>query len=331
MASTVYFATNRNVTDPSDWTTYGTAMAGAPSDPGALTYGAAFVDGTQLGVEDSGRITAIEPAAGSGFGPEMQADILGAGKGILVFIHGFANSFLNGISRAAYNQAWFKASGVPAADTTVIAFSWPSLGELLAAPPHLLPQDYWTDQIQAGRSGGHIAKFLAEIAPLLRQTRQAGRRCTLLAHSMGNYALQAGVEAWFQEHAAESLFDAALLAAADERWTSFEAPIGGRLSRLPELAAAISVYDSVRDVAMAASFAANGIQRLGLLGPAHREDAARFPPGRFRTVDCAEVWDYPLSVPLDASHQYYRRSPKVRADIAAILAGHAVPGGAVSL
>ena len=27
MASTVYFATNRVVTDPADWTTYGTAMA----------------------------------------------------------------------------------------------------------------------------------------------------------------------------------------------------------------------------------------------------------------------------------------------------------------
>ena len=331
MASTVYFATNRVVTDPGDWTTYGTAMAGAPSDRGVLTYGAAFVDGIQLGVEDSGGITAIQPAAGAGFGPGMQDDILGSGKGVLVFVHGFANSFLNAIARAAYNQAWFKASGVPAADTTVIAFSWPSLGELLALPPHLLPHDYWTDQIQAGRSGGHIAAFLAGIAPLLRQLRHAGRRCTLLAHSMGNYALQAGVETWFQENPADPLFDAALLAAADERWTSFDAPIGGRLSRLPELAGSISVYHSIRDVAMAASFAVNGIQRLGLFGPMHRDDAAEFPPGRFRTVDCAEVWDYPLTVPLDASHQYYRRSPKVRADIAAILAGRTAGGGVLSL
>lgn len=122
-------------------------MAGVPSDPAAVTYGVSFVEDVCLEAEDSGRIVTIQSFCTGSFGPEMQADLLGSGRTVLVFIHGFANTFLNGIIRAACNQAWLAPSGVAAADTTVIAFSWPSSGELLAPPPHLLPQDYWTDQI----------------------------------------------------------------------------------------------------------------------------------------------------------------------------------------
>jgi hypothetical protein len=69
---------------------------------------------------------------------------------------------LNSIARAAYNREWFAASGANAADTTVIAFSWPSLGQLFAAPPHLLPDDYLRDQSKAGQSAFHIANFFRE-------------------------------------------------------------------------------------------------------------------------------------------------------------------------
>jgi hypothetical protein len=51
----------------------------------------------------------------------------------------------------------------------------------------------------------------------------------------------------------------------------------------------------------------------------HKTDTALYPPARFRMPDCAEVNDYDLLNPPDASHQYYRRSPKVRADIVAVM------------
>jgi esterase/lipase superfamily enzyme len=330
---TVYFATNRVAQGPTaDWRSYGADIV-APTDPSRITYAAAFVEGTDLAAEGSGAITAISNAQPGAFQVGLAQDILGSGKNILVFIHGFANSFLNSITRAAYNREWFAASGANAVDTTVIAFSWPSLGQAFAAPPRLLPSDYLRDQSQAGRSGLHVASFLGNLQPILAQARAQGRRVFLLAHSMGNFALQAAVESWFSHSKpAAILFDEAFLAAADERYDSFEFPMEARLSRLADLASRISIYYSVRDIALYLSFAVNLVPRLGHEGPIHRMDAAHYPPARYRIPDCAEVDDYDPLIPPDASHQYYRRSRKVRADIAAAMRSDPnLPGGLIRL
>ena len=71
-----------------------------------------------------------------------------------------------------------------------------------------LPDDYMRDQQRAGHSGFHIASFFQAIQPLLAHAKQQGRRCFLLAHSMGNYALQAAVDSWFtHDLPATILFD----------------------------------------------------------------------------------------------------------------------------
>src|SRR5438132_8484207 len=125
---------------------------------------------------------------------------------------------------------------------------------------------------------------------MLMQVRGQGRRIFLLAHSMGNFALAAAVESWFSHHnPVGRLFDEVLLAAEDERWDSFTLPMGARLSRLPELTPRISIYYSIRDIALYLSFAVNFIRRLGHEGPIHKTDAALYPPARFRILDCAEV------------------------------------------
>jgi esterase/lipase superfamily enzyme len=330
---TVYFATNRVAQGPTaDWRSYGPDIV-PPTDAGRMTYAAAFVEGTDLAAEGSGTITAISHARAGGFQPGVSQDILGSGKNILVFIHGFANSFLNSITRAAYNREWFAASGATPADTTVIAFSWPSLGQLVAAPPHLLPDDYLRDQSQAGRSGFHIARFFAVLQPMLTQVRSQGRRVFLLAHSMGNFALQAAVESWFSHGTpAATLFDEVFLAAADERYDSFERPMGARLSRLADLSPRISIYYSIRDIALYLSFAVNLAPRLGHEGPIHKTDPGHYPPAHYRVPDCADVNDYDILNPPDASHQYYRRSRRVRADIAAAMRNDPnLPGGLIRL
>jgi hypothetical protein len=60
--------------------------------------------------------------------------------------------------------------------------------------------------------------------------------------------------------------------------------------------------------------------------------AAIYPPTRFRMLDCAQVNDYNLLNPPDASHQYYRRSPRVRDKIvAAMRKDPNLPGGLIQL
>lgn len=329
---TVYFATNRQPTGVAALAeAYGTAIT-APTDAGAITYATAVVSGTALGQEGSGTIAAITGASQGAPDAAAAADIIGAGRNLLVFVHGFCNSFEDAIKRAAYNREWFAASGVTGADTTVLAFSWPSLGKLIAAPPHLLPDDYLADQRMAGQSGFHIASFFETIRPLIDATHAAGRRVFLLAHSMGNYALQAAVESWFAHgKPAVRLFDEVVLAAADERYDSFTYSLGARLSRLGELCGRISIYASRRDVAMYLSSGINLDQRLGFDGPEAKGDARIFPPERFRLLDATHVDDYDLAIPADASHQYYRRSVRVRTDIAAVMADRVAGGGVVPL
>jgi esterase/lipase superfamily enzyme len=123
-----------------------------------------------------------------------------------------------------------------------------------------------------------------------------------------------------------------ILAAADERFDTFGFPAGARLSRLRDLGERISVYYSERDIALYLSFAVNLVTRLGHEGPEHKADPAEFYPARYRILDCAEVGDYDLANPPDASHQYYRRSRKLRADIAAVMGNDpGVHGGLLSL
>ncbi len=322
--ATVYFGTNRRQTGP---LTFGSVMG--PLDRTGLICAEATVDGLTLASADSGRITAITHETATGFAPATRQAILATGKDLLVFIHGFANAFDAAISRAAFNREWFASSPVAAADMTVLAFTWPSEGALISVPPHFLSGAYRADQARAGSSGAHLAWFLDEVKSLRDEAKRQDprRRVVLLAHSMGNFALAAGVQAWFLSWGAAAMFDHAVLAAADEIDKSFVLPAGARLSRLPDLAAGISVYYSLRDVAIYLSQAVNLNERLGHEGPAQKSNHTLYPPNRFRSVSCTDLNDYNLIIPPDSSHQYYRRSPKARDDIARAFTGQSVAPG----
>jgi esterase/lipase superfamily enzyme len=321
MPTTVYFATNRVVNGPAaDWRSYGEGIV-PPSNPAAITYATAFVDNTNLTADATGMIEGISEVRQGGFGPQAASDLSQPGRNLLLFIHGFANSFENAITRAAFNREWLAASGERAADTTVIAFSWPSLGKVITLPLPL--EDYRHDQISAGQSGLHLMSFFAELEPIFRSARAAGSRIFLLVHSMGALALEAGVESWFSHGNGDArLFDEALLAAGDERYDTFEFPPPGRLSELLRMTGRISTYFSTADAVLALSQTINlGARRLGQEGPKDRLDTTRYPPAQYRMVDCSRFRDYDFNLP--SSHQYYRRSPSVRTDIAATMAGSA--------
>ena len=317
MATTVYFATNRLLQGaPDQLSSYGESAV-APSDSTQVTYGTAFVEDAGLTADTVGAITSIQDTGKGGFSQSAIDDLSDPGRNLLIFIHGFDNSFENAITRAAFNQQWLAASGVAAAGTTVIAFSWPSLGRLLAFP--FLTEPYWSDQTNAGQSGLHISAFFSNLQPLIARARTKGKRAFLLAHSMGNWALQAAVESWFAHGNGDAaLFDGAFLAAADEIYRTFEYPSNGRLSALGRLTTRTSIYFSANDQVLQFSNVINGMKRLGQDGPHDRLDLNRFPAATYRMVDCSSFQDY--SFDPASSHQYYRRSPTVQANIAQAMA-----------
>ncbi len=325
----VYFATNRKKDGTGKW---GYGAQSVPHDTGQITFAVASVSGLALPDETSGTIDTIDKVSPGDFAAGVLDELVNAQKDLLVFIHGFDNSFEDAIKRSAFNREWLADGG---AQMVVLSFTWPSAGALFAAPPHMAPDAYLADQTQAGRSGFHLAYFLDAVARLRAGFLAANPqgRIVLLAHSMGNYALQAAIQSWFADgRPANIVFDEALLAAADEIDDSFERPNGGRLSELPKLASRITIYHSLRDIAMYLSSTVNLSRRLGYDGPARKHDVSIYPPGKFRIVNCTDVEDYDLFNPPDASHQYYRRSKSVRADIlGAIRKDPALPAGITSL
>jgi esterase/lipase superfamily enzyme len=317
--TTVYFATNRVLTGVDTQVgSYGDEIV-SPADPTAVTYGEAFIAASDLTADTTGAITNILNTSKGEFAASSRSDLSNSGRNLLVFIHGFDNSFENALTRAAFNREWFAASKLTAADTTVVAFSWPSLGKLITWP---FPQSaYFHDQTKAGQSDQPLMRFFANLQPVIEAARGQGKKAFLLAHSMGNWALQAAVETWFAHGNGNAfLFDEAILAAADEIWTTFDYGPIGRLSALGQLARRTSIYASEADFVLTISKDLNGVQRLGQDGPDGAGDIVQFPPSKYRFVDCSEFKDYDFG--LASSHQYYRRSPSVQMDIANTMAGN---------
>ncbi len=317
MRTTVHFATNRPVVgDGTEVSDYGSGIV-SPSDPGRVTYATAFVDGTDIAADRSGRVVQIGEVNRGGCSDAAIGDLSTPGRNILVFLHGFDNTFEDALTRGAYNRDWIAASGASGADTSIVAFSWPSAGRLIDWP--FPPSDYQRDQTIASQSGVHIMDFLSRLLPLLTAARRGGARCHLLCHSVGNFALQAAVESWFAHgNGAAEMFDEVILAAADERYDSFGFPLPGRLSGLSSLARHVSVYFSQADAVLALSSVINGgVRRLGERGPEDMTDPTRFSSNRFRFVGSSRFRDYDFN--FITLHQYYRSSPAARADIASVL------------
>jgi esterase/lipase superfamily enzyme len=313
MPTTVYFATNRVVTNAADAVKGYEATMVPPSSPQAITYGTAFVDGVNVTTGATGVVSQINNVVQGQFSQQAIDDLSAPGRNLLVFIHGFDNSFSDAITRAAFNREWLAAADQPGADTAVVTSSWPSLGKAFSMP---IPQkDYLTDQHMAKNSGIHLMAFLANLRPLLTAGRAAGQQATLLAHSMGNLALESGVENWFLHgNGDDPMLDLAVLAAGDCRYDTFDQPAPSGLSGLARLSRRVSIYYSHNDQVLQLSMVVNlGAKRLGQDGPHNRADPAAFPTNVYTMVDCSAYKDFDFN--FMSSHQYYRLSPTVRSII----------------
>jgi len=324
----VYFATNRSA----DATTpHGFGSGIVAEDPAAITYAVADVPDPA-----SGQVAGIARRNMGRFSDDVTDEIVGAGQNLFVFIHGFDNSFEDALSRAGSNAEFYRGSGKPGADTVCIAFTWPSAGKLIDTRLGALDNAYLEDQARAGASGFHLGHFFNEIDRLraLYAQRNPGGRLFLLAHSMGNWALQAAMTWWYQTgQPKDDMFDEVILAAADEVADTFEAPAGYRLSRIADLAKRVTIYSSQKDIILqlSASPLVNDSVRLGQNGPKDKESQGKYPPALFRMMDCTGVSDFFPPFLSGETHQYYRLSNTVRQDIAAVMQGDAAPLGGLGM
>jgi esterase/lipase superfamily enzyme len=314
----ILFATNRApiANTPQGVPDFGDQMIPA----GNLWCGTATVTGINMHDPDAGTIETIpDLVQGGGFSAAQVAALTNSTNPILVFVHGTDNDFEDAIQRAAYNKTWLDAVAGQGFD--VIVFTWPARAYGSLADIFQYEPDYRADQRQADGSAAHFGLFLKQLYALKPQL--GVRKLGLICHSMGNRMLGGAVAAWYAGAApAPPLFDAAILAAADENADTFDPPGGGRLLKLYQLAKGITVYFSDADILMAASKLLNGYAPLGQFGPTDEANQQLFAPAIYQFCDCTNVNDYVgPKMSLDLSHQYYRQSPTVRADIASTLLG----------
>jgi esterase/lipase superfamily enzyme len=289
--------------------------------PEALFCGSAEVCDIDISSPDHGTIDKMSKLTTGGFDDGAIAALADSKNDVLVFVHGASNSFEDAITRGAYNKLWLASAQLPNCNFDVVAFTWPAR-----------TYTYWDvfsdvdgyrhDQQQAAASAYHFGLFLKQV-DRIRAAIGPTRKLNLLCHSMGNYMLGGAVEAWSRANPAQSIFDTAVLAAADEVATTFTTPDNGRLCTLKALARNITVYFNYDDVLMHLSHIANCDYRLGYDGPPNKADQTVFARSVYSMVDCTGVDDY-ISTILeqpDRSHQYYRQSPTVRFDIAQTLTG----------
>ena len=78
----------------------------------------------------------------------------------------------------------------------------------------------------ARNCGPAMMTFLSRIQPALQAAaKNEAARCSLLAHSMGNFVLEVGLESWFLNgNGPGTMFNLAVLAAADCRYDAFDQP-----------------------------------------------------------------------------------------------------------
>lgn len=210
----------------------------------------------------------------------------------LVFVHGFNNSFPEGVRRTAQIAYDIQFPGTP------VCFSWPSEGKLSVL-------NYTADQTDADWSLAHFEEVLLSLAAMT----ETGR-IHLIGHSMGARVL-ANTLVRIAEKAERPLFENVILAAADIDAETFRNDIAPRLGRATR---SVTTYASSNDRALKVSNLINGAPRLG--------DSGRHlvVADDLDTVDASGI----DIVFLGSTHCYFSECDKVLSDLRALIM-HGLP------
>ena len=316
MAVSVYFATNRNPISSAVPNNFGTDF----NPSGEVMFGRATLQSVADESEIGNSNMTVDALNSGDFLPRIKQEIIGGADHLLISLHGFDYRFREAMMRAGFLDEWF-GKGRPAVASTIVAFTWPSLGSLSL-------DAYKRDYQNAGSSDGAFRRFLVALIPVLSAYRKGGanRRVTLMAHSMGNHFLHAGLRAAIGTTAGQitpqalaDVVDQVLLIAADENADALSSGVG--VSSLVGVVKSMAVYYNNQDIPLNTfSQLTHGIGRLGIDGA---PDKRSFKGRNIDFVNCSAANpELKNGERMDPQwHQYYRLIPAVRNDLCGVMLG----------
>ncbi len=320
----VYFATNRNMTGSNSAPSFGERF----HRDGANFYrvGRARVRKVSDDLDDGYEVVSVRTDAegtrattahrlgSKALFADIKGRMIAETCDAIVYLHGFANTFEDGIKRAAQLHEAYEITprdgGAPY-HPVVLAFCWPSNGSTTP------PWEYFSDRDDAKASGTAMARAVMRFVDFMADGGDPCRqRIHVVAHSMGNWALRhtvQGLKEFSSGSQLAAIFDNVFLMAADEDDDSLEHD--HKLRPLCELARRVHVYHSADDGALVISDKTKfNPDRLGYNGLRTFSGIST----RVVAVDCEAVDDTEV---LQVNHQYYRRRPEVIADVRQVLSG----------
>ena len=298
----VWYATNRKPLAPTDFN----QEFGDGTDD-AVHYGRAVLSLQSTsaphgsGAQECAQIAAATPSNGQGNGGgytdpnaweqdlrDALARVDPVDRDIVVFVHGFANSFGQTAELAAHLGSELQVKGAMA------IFSWPSRDK------HD-PFDYLADLSAVENSEEELGDFLARVG------RIAGPgRVHVIAHSLGVYGFLRALHtaaARAQILDPQMHFGQVILAAPD-----IDERLFWRLAALvPAISDRTTLYVADQDIAVKVSEFIHGDHRMGLLPPVPLIDA----------IDTIEVLG--RSSAIELGHSYFHDAPDVLTDIRTLI------------
>jgi len=170
-------------------------------------------------------------------------------KEVVIFIHGFNNTFDDAASRLGVLAYDMDFDGIP------ILYSWSSEGGSWGSVY------YAHDEESITSTNRPLTDFLAAVA---QTARDAGaQRLSIVAHSMGNRALVAAMQALAARANSKVFFDEVVMAAPDVRTQGFATDEWPLMQGTVSPAKRVTLYASSNDKALRASKKVHGYRRIG--------------------------------------------------------------------
>jgi esterase/lipase superfamily enzyme len=214
-------------------------------------------------------------------------------KHVTLFIHGYNNNWLESVLR--YNDIAVQLFDGPGSLGELISFDWPSKGSLVA---------YLPDRAEARKTGDDLTSVLStlydwmlaqQMAAVANPANTCRAKTSIIAHSMGNYALEYAMNAvWTRKNRPllVSLMQEVIMVAADvdnDIFREGENVSHGDGEGLANLSYRITALYTGRDNVLGASAGLKhfGKRRLGRAGL----DRTYPVPDNVWDIDCTTLLD----------------------------------------